>query len=99
MDNATADAVGYLAGYWGVMKWALLVIGVIFLIIAVPLRRPGKAFAVLLLGVYATGAWYFMTIYDSRLEMTIETAIAVVVVAGLVVLGIFYYFVFIRTET
>ena len=85
-----------MADYWDLARWALLVIGLAFLILAIPMRRPGKAFGVLLLGVYATAAWFFMTRSD-EFGLGAETAIALVVVVGLVVLGIFYYVVLIRS--
>ena len=96
MDNTTAVGVSFLEGYWGFSMWALIVIAVAFLVIAIPMRRPGKAFAVLLLGIYATMAWYFMTIYE-QMGYQIETAVGVVILAGLVIGATFYYLAFIRT--
>lgn len=96
MDNTTVEGVSFLAGYWEFAQWALIATGVVFLVVAIPLRRPGKAFAIALLGVYASAAWYFMTVHDD-FGWDIEMAIAAVVIAGLVVLATFYYFVFIRT--
>ena len=97
MDNATAQAIGsFFEGYWDFSMWALIVIAVAVLAIAIPMRRPGKAFAVLLLGVYATMAWYFMTAYE-EMGFEIETAVGAVIVVGLVIGATFYYLVFIRT--
>ena len=100
MDNATVQTTvqgaSFLAGYWEFAQWALIATGVIFLILAIPMRRPGKAFGVVLLGLYATSAWYFMTVYDAY-GYDFEMAVAAVIVIGLVVLAAFYYFVFIRT--
>ncbi len=96
MDNTTVEGASFLAGYWEFAKWALLVIGVVFLVLAIPMRRPGKAIGLALLGVYASAAWYFMMVHD-RFGYDLEMAIAAVIVVGLAVLAAFYYFVFIRT--
>jgi hypothetical protein len=94
-DNLTVQ-VDHLAAYWELAKWALLVIGVVVLVLALPMRRPGKAFGVLVLGLYATAAWYFMTTYE-QFGYEVELAMALVILVGLLVLAIFYYLVFIRT--
>ena len=96
-DNTTVQ-IDHLAEYWELAKWALLVLGVVVLFLAVPMRRPGKAFGVLLLGLYATAAWYFMTAYE-HFGYDVELATALVILVGLLVLAIFYYLVFIRTGT
>jgi hypothetical protein len=95
-DNATVP-IDHLAEYWELAKWALLVIGVVVIVIAAPMRRPGKAFGVLLLGLYATVVWYFMTSYQ-HFGYDVEVAVGLVVLVGLFVLGVFYYLVFIRTS-
>lgn len=97
MDNSTMQGVDFLAGYWAFAQWALIVIGVVVLLLAVAMRQPGRAFAVLILGIYATAAWYYMTIYED-LGVDLEWAIAGVIAVGLVVVGTFYYFVFIKTK-
>ncbi len=100
MDNMTGGPGSqFWHGYWEFSKWGVGVLGALFIIIALFLRRPGKAFAVLLLGGYASLAWYFMTVYDSLFHLDIGLAIGGVVFGALVVLTIFYYFVFIRTES
>jgi CHASE2 domain-containing sensor protein len=96
MGNATAEGISFFEGYWNFSMWALIVIAVVFVLMTWPMRRPGKAFAVLLLGVYATMAWYFLTIYE-QVGFDIEYAVGLVILAGLVIGATFYYFVFIRT--
>ena len=97
MDNGTAEAVKFLAGYWEFSQWAAIVVGAMFLLMLWPLRRPGKAFAILLLGLYVTMALYFMKVY-SELGFGFATAFGVVIFAGLAVLTLLYFFVFVRAK-
>jgi hypothetical protein len=98
MDNGTAsECTKLLAGYWEFSQWAAIVVGAIFLLMLWPLRRPGKAFAILLLGLYVTGALYFMKVYG-ELGFGFATAFGVVIFAGLVVMTVLYFFVFVRAK-
>jgi len=88
MDNITGGSPTFLKGFWEFGKVALITIGVLFLLIALVMRRPGKAFAVLVLGGYATLAWYFMTVYKD-LGYDVGIAMGGVVLGSLGVLTIF----------
>ena len=61
------------------------------------LRRRGRAFAILLLGVYVTMTAYFLSVRES-MNYTLETSLGAVVIFGLALMAVLYYFVFIRSE-
>ena len=87
----------FLTGYWQQMQLYLLGIGSLSLVLLVVFRRPGKAFAALLLGGYVTGTTHFMSIHKS-MGFTLETALGVVIILGLALLALLYYLIFIRME-
>ena len=92
-----ADAIKvFLTGLWQQAQWHLLGIGALSLVLLVVFRRPGKAFVVLLLGVYVIGTTHFLSFRES-MGFTLETALGVVVLLGLAVMALLYYFIFIRT--
>ena len=88
---------GFLAGYWAHAQWYLLGVGVLSVVTMVLLRRPGKAFAILLLGVYITMTLYFLSVHEG-MGFSLETALGTVVVGGLALMALLYYFLFIRSE-
>ena len=87
----------FLADYWACARYYLIALGVFYLLMALVWRRPGKAFGVLLMGTYVTMAGYFLSVRE-EMGFAPETSLAVVIVAGLALGALFYYFVFIRTE-
>ena len=97
MDKFMPAARAFLAGYWAFAEWLLICLGVIVVLLVFPLRRPGKAFAVLLVGVYVTIAWYFLR-ESPRLNIRIPVALGCVICTGLVVLTVLYCLLFIRSD-
>ena len=92
------DAVkGFLEGYWAHAQWYLLGVGSLSVVTMVLLRRPGTAFAILLLGVYVTMTLYFLSVHE-RMGFSLDTCLAVVVLSGLALVALLYYFLFIRSE-
>lgn len=92
------DAVkSFLAGYWAYAQWYLLAIAAVSLVTMLVLRRRGRAFAILLLGVYVTMTAYFLSVRED-MGYSLWTSLGIVVVLGLAVMVVLYYFVFIRTE-
>jgi hypothetical protein len=92
------DAIeDFLIGYWDYAQWFLAAAAVVSLGAWIVLRRPGKAFAILMLVVYFTLAARFLAVRDS-LGFTPETALAILITSGLAVAVLMYYFVFIRTK-
>ena len=87
----------FLAGYWDYARWYLVALGVLYLLMALVWRRPGKAFGLLLMGTYVTMVGYFLSVRE-ELGFALETWLAIVILAGLVLGALLYYFVFIRTE-
>jgi hypothetical protein len=92
------DAIqAFLTEYWNVMQWYLIGAAALTLVTWLLLRRPGKAFALLLLVVYVTLAAHFLNVREG-LGFTPVTALAVLIVSGLAVGVILYFFVFVRTQ-
>ena len=87
----------FLEGYWAQAQWYLLGVGLLSVVTMLFLRRPGKAFAILLLGVYITLTLYFLSVHEG-MGFSLETALGTVVVAGLALVALLYYFLFIRSE-
>jgi hypothetical protein len=96
-NETTSEFMTHATEYWEFAKWAFLILFAVVLMLIWPLRRPGKAFGVLLLGLYGTFAWFFMSNYE-HFALDVSVAIGITVVVGVVVLSTFYYFVFIRTS-
>ena len=92
------DAVkSFLTGYWAYAQWYLLAMAAVSLVTMLILRRRGRAFAILLLGVYVTMTAYFLSVRED-MGYTLWSSLGIVVVLGLAVMVVLYYFVFIRTE-
>ncbi|HUW56519.1 MAG TPA: hypothetical protein VMZ92_07780 [Planctomycetota bacterium] len=87
----------FFTGYWHFADWYLIGIVVVYLVALLILRRPGKAFTVLLTGLYVTMTAYFLSVRE-RLSFSQETALGMVVVLGLALAAVVYYFMFIRTD-
>ena len=87
----------FFTGYWHYADWYLIGIVVVYVVMVVAFRRPGKAFGILLAGLYVTMTAYFLSARE-RLGFSPETALGMVVVFGLALVAVVYYFVFIRTE-
>ncbi|HUV38515.1 MAG TPA: hypothetical protein VMY39_02830, partial [Planctomycetota bacterium] len=85
----------FFTGYWEMCRYYLVAIGVLYLIILIPFRQPGKALAALVVGLYATLSVYFLSVYR-QLGFEQEWALGVVIVIGLALCGLFYYAFFIR---
>ncbi len=92
------DAVkSFLAGYWAYAQWYLLAMAAVSLVTMLILRRRGRAFAILLLGVYVTMTAYFLSVRED-MGYTLWSSLGIVVVLGLALMVVLYYFVFIRSE-
>jgi len=87
----------FLLGYWDHTQWYLVAAAALTLVIWLILRRPGKAFALLLLVVYVTLAAHFMDVRED-LGLSPDTALAVIIASGLAVALVLYFFVFVRTQ-
>jgi len=87
----------FFVNYWAYARWYLIALGVFYLLMALVGRRPGKAFAMLILGIYVTMAAYFLSVRE-ELGFALETSLGMVIIGGLALGALFYYFLFIRSE-
>ena len=92
------DAItDFLTGYWDMAQWYLIGAAAVSLVTWVALRRHGMAAVLLFLVAYVTLAAHFLNVRES-LNLTPETALAILIASGLAV-GVFLYFmVFVRTQ-
>jgi len=89
----------FFVNYWAFSQWYLIGIGVVYLVILLPFRQPGKAGAFLVVGLYITLTAYFLTTSAYKdMGLDKEWALGVVIVLGLALCGLMYYAYFIRSE-
>ena len=87
----------FFVGYWDFSRSYLIALVVVYLIAAVPFRQPGKAIALVVVGIYVTMTAYFLPIYE-ELGLNQEWALGIVIVCGLGIGSLFYYTFFILGE-
>ena len=88
----------FFVGYWDYCQWYCIGIAAAWLIVLGPFRQPGKAWGLLLLGLYVTLTAYFLSVRYRQMGFELEMALGLVIVFGLALAGFFYYAYFIRSD-
>ncbi len=87
----------YLEGYWAFSKVYLGILALIFIVTVMFARHRLRAFAALLLGLYLTAGFYFLSICETDdLSLEWSTGLGIFLVGGVAVGIVFYYFVFVK---